>query len=179
MATSTILHVGNDTCQRIPVMQRAGFIVVQSPESISAIRGVLLGQQALSAVIFHSDYSAPAEPILRESRRLSAAPLVLFQNPTITCIEESFDLVIPVLTPPAIWLKKLKEVIEVSRDICEQSRLLRKDCAALRFESRALRAASARNRQLPINPDALWHGETGDAADAQSPGDPGKQDAKD
>lgn len=160
MATTTILHVGDDLCQRIPVMQTAGFIVFQSECSIPAIHQAFEREDSFSAVIFHSDISAPPEPALRETRALSPAPFVLFQNPTVVCDNEPFDLIIPALTPPDIWLEKLREIVQAARELCERSQQLRLDCAALRSQSQAIRATSIRNRVSPIDPDALWRGDS-------------------
>jgi hypothetical protein len=179
MATTTILHVGDDICQRIPVMEQAGFVVLQSQGALPALRSILSSGDALSAVVFHSDFTAPPDPVVRETRALSVAPFILFQNPTISCDEDIFDLVIPVLTPPAVWLKKLKDVIRQSRALCERAQQLGADCESVRSQSRALRAASARNRRRSIDPDALWRGKAPDSPDSNSPDDSAGQGPKD
>lgn len=172
MATSTILHIGEDVCQRIPVMETAGFAVFQSPCSIPAIHTAFDREEDYSAVVFHTDIAAVPEVAVRETRDLSEAPLVLFQNPTITCDEGEFDLVIPALTPPDIWLEKLRDVIQACREARERSMQLREDCAAVRSMSRALRARSVRNRVAPIDPDALWrHEDAGSLPESKPPED--------
>ena len=178
MATTTILHIGEDICQRIPVMETAGLVVVQSEMAVPAIRTVFNRGDIFSAVIFHSDLSAPPGPAVCETRNLCEAPFVLFQNPAVQCDEADFNLVIPPLTPPTIWLQKLVEIIEASRELCEQSAQLRQDCAAARNKSETLRAASARNRVCPIDPDALWNGETGAIPDFKPPEESRSDDAR-
>jgi hypothetical protein len=169
MATGTILHVGEDLCQRIPVMEIAGFVVLQSEISLPAIYSAFDHEESFSAVIFQSDISAPPAPTVREIRSLSDAPLVLFENPAVNCDESDFNLVIPPLTPPAIWLQKLTEVIETSRELRKQPALPREDGKAARSKSEVPGARSAHNRICPIDPDALWNGETGGIPESKPP----------
>ncbi|HEX8712719.1 MAG TPA: hypothetical protein VF730_12655 [Terracidiphilus sp.] len=155
MATAKILHVGDDLCQRIPVLSRAGFTVLRSENSIQAISDAFADGDFFSAILFHSDLAAPAEPAIQTTRSLSTAPLVLFQNPTVLCDDHDFDLVIPALTPPDIWLQNLRELVERAHELCEQARQLRKDCESVRSHSQALRASAARNRAIAIDSDVL------------------------
>lgn len=179
MATSTVLHVGDDLCQRIPVMQTAGFIVFQSECAIPAIHHAFGRGGGFSAVIFHSDISAPPAPAIRETRALSPAPFVLFQNPTVICDDSEFDLIIPALTPLDIWLEKLREIIQAARELCERSQQLRFDCAAVRSESQAILAKSLRNRVSPIDPEALWRGESdGKPPEASRPESTSRKESK-
>lgn len=169
MPTATILHVGEDLCQRIPVMETAGFIVLRSETTLPAVQNAFQIGDDFCAVVFHSDIFAPPAPTVREIRNLSEAPLVLFENPAVHCDESDFNLVIPPLTPPSIWLQKLTEVIQSSRELRGRSVLLRRDCNAARTKSEVLRAGSARNRICPIDPDALWNGETGSIPASKPP----------
>ena len=177
MATATILHVGEDLCQRIPVMETAGLTVLQSETAISAIHSAFDQVDTFSAVIFHSDIAAPPEPTVQETRTLCEAPLVLFQNPAVSCDETDFNLVIPPLTPPAIWLQKLLEVIQSSRELCEHSARLGQECGAVRSRSARLRAESARNRRCPIDAEALWNGEVGGIPEGKAPENARPEDA--
>ena len=156
MAASTILHIGDDFCRRIPVMETAGFVVYQSEVQISAIHIAFQREVNYSAVVFHNDIAAVPEDAVQETRSLSEAPFVLFQNPTIASNEEEFDLVIPSLTSPDVWLLKLRELIQASRQIREDTIELRKDSAAACSKSQELRLASERHRIPPIDPDAIW-----------------------
>ena len=158
MAASTILHVGEDLCRRIPVMETDGFVVYQSEVEIPAIHIAFGRKEDYSAVVFHNDIAAVPDDAVHEARSMSEAPFVLFQNPTVASNEAEFDLVIPSLTPPDVWLLKLREVIQASRQFREDSVQLREECAAIRTKSQELRATSARTRVPPIDPDALWRG---------------------
>lgn len=166
---ATILHMGEDLCRRIPVMEAAGFVVFRSEVKITAIHIAFGGEEDYSAVVFQNDVAAVAEDAVHETRSLCEAPFVLFQNPAVACDDREFDLVVPALTPPNVWLQKMREVIQVSREIRERSVQLREDCAALRSSSQALRLKSARNRLPPIDPDALWRGRDGDGIPGAKP----------
>ena len=169
MATTTILHIGEDLCQRSPVMETVGLVVVQTEIDIPAIRRAFDDGHTFSSVVFQSDISSPPQPTVRETRRLTEAPFVLFQNPAVICDEDEFNLVVPPLTPPAVWLQKLVQLIEDSRRLCRESAQLRRDCAAIRSSSEVLRANSARNRVLPVDPEALWNGEPGAKPEPKPP----------
>ena len=158
MAASTILHIGDDLCRRIPVMETAGFLVYQSEVKILAIDTAFEREEDYSAVVFNNDIAAVPEDAVHKARSLSEAPFVLFQNPTVVSNEGEFDLVIPSLTSPDVWLLKLRELIQASSEIREDSIQLRQDCAAVRSKSQDLRLASARDHIPPIDPDAIWRG---------------------
>lgn len=117
LEAATILYVGDDICQRIPVMERRGFRVIRTQESPQAIGRLLATAPGFAAITFHSDVDPLPEDIVRVARSLSLAPLVLFENPCSCAAQNGFDLVIPVLTSPNIWLDKLAQVIEASRNM--------------------------------------------------------------
>ena len=159
MATATILHVGDDPCHRIPVMEQGGLSVVQSECSLGAIQHVLAESPAFSAVTFHNEAYPPAEVVISTARALSAAPLVLFHNPFVHCDPSAFDLVIPVQTSPLVWLKSLHEAILESCRLRQASAQLRQDCADVRAASQRLQIASGRNQANRIDVDLLWKSE--------------------
>jgi hypothetical protein len=88
------------------------------------------------------------------ARSLSVAPLILFED--ALCDDESnFDLVIPPLTFPDVWLREVAATIERSRmlglksaAIREQSRWLVKQSEAVREKSLLEREKSVRQRQI-------------------------------
>lgn len=169
MGSATILHVGDDVCRRIPVLETAGFEVFQTKIALPAIHAAFDHGDTFSAVIFHSDIHAPSQDAVYETRTLSTAPLVLFQNPSVSCANEDFDFIIPALTPPAVWLKGLSQVIEDSIKLREQSLQLRADCSDARVWSRSIRAQVARELKCPVDPDVLWRGDSGDSQEAGQP----------
>lgn len=165
MAAATILHVGEDICHRIRVMEKCGLSVVRSECSVEGVRGSFASGDIFSAITFTDDGVPIATELVSVTRELTRAPLVLFENTWAEFDEQLFDLVIPVPTPPAVWSKTLAEVIRDSRRLYRQSRRLRFECSTVRSESRSLQESSRRNRVSPIDYEALFRGEAGQKPD--------------
>jgi len=153
---STILNVGDDPCYRIPVMERAGLIVVRTQCSVGALEDAFAVGTIFSAITFHTEVDGPVQAAVSSARRLCEAPLILFQNSSTRCDENLFDLIIPAQTPPALWLKSLQEAILKAHNIHKKSDQLQKDCASLRSASRELRRKSAQIRENLVDIDAFW-----------------------
>lgn len=147
MAPASILHVGDDECFRIPVMEKAGLIVIPAECSVDAIRSALAQNRIFSVITFHNNSEPPADIVVSTTRTLSTAPLLLFENPSVRCNERLFDRVIPAQTSPSDWLKSLQEAIEESRNLREESEQLRQESLILRSECERLRIAFARDRK--------------------------------
>lgn len=160
MAAATILHVGNDNCHRIPVMENAGLAVVKCEPSVSSVEKAFAGTTAFSGIAFHNQIAASLGTLASTARRLSTAPLILFRNTFADCDEHLFDLVIPVQTPPPVWLKSLEAAISVSCHLQQESELLCQDAAKVRSISQGLQRYSRRLRQTPFDPGALWRDES-------------------
>jgi hypothetical protein len=156
MAAGAILYVGEDICHRIPVMERAGIVVLQSECSIDRVRQVLAKSNNFAAVTFHNDLVAPASEVVTTVRELSRAPLILFRNPLVDCDDWLFDLVISVPTPPEVWASSLGTAIREEHHLRERSQKLPQDCATLRDVARSLRGTSVRNHIGPINYDSFF-----------------------
>lgn len=159
MAASAVLYVGDDICHRIPVMERAGIVVLHADCSVVGVRSWFAKAGDFSAVAFHNDLFSPQGTVVTTARELSRAPLILFKNPAIDCDDSLFDLVISVPAPPDAWSKSLKQAIEEAHQVQEYSRQLRQQSAAARDVSRSLRALSMRNGISPIDYDALFRAE--------------------
>jgi hypothetical protein len=155
MAT-TVLHVGDDPCHRIPVMEQRGLSVVQSECSVGGLQHVFTGGMTFSALTFHNETYTPADAVVSTARTLSTAPFVLFHNPFVRCDQSVFDLVIPVHTSPVAWLKSLEQAIQEAKQLRKMSLQLRQDCADVRAISRKLQIAANRNKAKNIDVDALW-----------------------
>lgn len=160
MAAAAVLHVGDDFCHRIPVLERNGVLVLRTECSVVGVRGSFAKGDLFSAVTFHNDVLPPLGAVVSTVRELSRAPLILFRNPTVDCDERPFDLVIDVDgTPPAVWSKTLREAIEESRKLREKSQQLCQDCAALGKVFQELRETISRNLVSPVDYDALFRRE--------------------
>lgn len=160
MATAPILHVGEDICYRIPVMERAGLSVCRAPCSIDGVRSAFDSKGRFSALAFQVDASPIAETVLMVARSFSS-PLVLFENPEVEYDPHLFDLVIPTQTRPEMWLRFLRLVIEDSRELHAHSRELRQAAAVVRSDFRSLQTALHKHLVSPIDLDKIWRGETG------------------
>lgn len=162
MAAARVLHVGDDLCHRIPVIEMSGIVVFRSESSAAGLRTSLMKGDLFSALTFQNDMRPPEDVVVSTARELCRAPLILLRNPMIECDERRFDLVIDVEEPPAVWSKTLKQVIEESRRIGEFSRKLRGECEVMRDWSRSLTEMLRRNQVSPIDYDALFRGEPDD-----------------
>jgi len=159
MATAPILHVGDDLCYRIPVMERAGIAVYQTQCSAEGMRNAFSSNREFSVLAFQLDAAPIADTVLAVARTF-CSPLILFENPGITIDADIFDLVIPNQTRPETWLRFLRLAIEDSRELHAYSRQLRKNTATVRSDFRDLRAQLRQNLASPIDLDRIWRGES-------------------
>ena len=154
-----IIHVGRDTCYRIPVMEQAGFRVVRAEPLILPVQKAI-ANGGFSAIAFSCD---PFDPgLVRATRQLTPAPLIGFES-RVSLDKTPFDVVIRSLTSPSIWLTELDEVIEQFHRLRDESVRLRAANAQTRQESREVRIASRATRQESIRMrarlDAFLRGE--------------------
>ncbi len=161
-----LVHIGEDDCHRLPVLQRAGYSVSQCA-SVLQFRAAVNASPEVGAILVSDTVLDGGTEVLAMARALTPAPLILFQNPTRTWVPRTFDLVIDTLMPPGEWLRELDSVIDRSREMQEETaRLivesvqLRQESADVRESSRQERARARRGRE-PL-PEASW----GDAGDA-------------
>ena len=153
MLTAPILYVGDDICRRIPVIERYGARVRRTPCSVSELREALSDGVSYAAVAFHED-TAPIPPDVLAIAAPYPAPLVLFENGSILYDPSCFDLIIPTLTPPGLWLRSIQEVINDSRKLRAESQALRRDSAAVRAEAYSHRSR-AHQLVLALHPGKL------------------------
>jgi hypothetical protein len=137
MAAATILQIGNDACRRSLVLARAGFRLRQCEERTEAVAEMFAAQDPIGAVVFEASYhAAPHRAVVRLARCRTSAPLILFENSACDCDVNGFDLVIPVLTAPALWLFEIERTIARSRELTSNSAQLRMECADVWAESK-------------------------------------------
>lgn len=151
MVTAAILHVGEDICRRIPVLERAGFDVLCSEQSPAGIAKTCTAGRTFSAIFFQNAFQPVPGPLIDAAMKYSTAPLVLFENPSVDSDITRFDLVVPGYTSPQIWLKCLQELISKSITLPDSSMPLREDCFALRRHSRELRVKAEQIRMSSFN----------------------------
>lgn len=161
LASAALLHVGEDICHRIPVMEAWGFSVVRAECSAYGFREAYSGDRPFSIVTFHNDLEPPPTAAVDQARSLGSVPLVLFENPSVSSEEHDFDVIIAAHTPPEIWLQALQRTMEEARRICERSRMLRAECEEVRAKSQELRSINARNRMVASVSANLWSRDPG------------------
>jgi hypothetical protein len=161
-----VLYVGEDLCRHIPIMECDGHAVSRSERSAVAVLTVLRENPPFDAITFEHHTQPLPGGMVPAVRQHSASPLVLFENPYIAQLygfdhdDDAFDLIIPSLTPPLIWLKTLNALIEECRELRDASMKLRQKTAATRSETDALlRSSKALLKSLhPIDINANWRG---------------------
>jgi len=118
-----LLSFGYDACHRWAVLRLAGFTVSQC-DSIRELRDHLMGSHAVDAVIMVEDIvSVPPEAIIA-ARSYFTGPLVLFEGRYPANHQNLFDLCIPILTRPEVWLPQIDELAGTSHS-CLASKPLR------------------------------------------------------
>jgi hypothetical protein len=145
-----IVHFGSDSCNRLIVLQNAGYVLedcLYLPNLSSALQ---VGDDPAAVVMSEAREVARRRDAITLVRSRSLAPLILFQSHTYTDDEPEFDLVIPVLTPPKEWLEKIAATIERSRSLLSDSRSIRQQSAFLVRESSAIRQESVLERQRSV-----------------------------
>lgn len=164
MSGASILHVGEDTCRRIPVLEHAGYRVLQTGCSLSDVAEVLKVHGDLRAALFQTEPRQKVARIASKVRECISGPLILFEDSGSRVDEEPFDLVIPPLTAPDKWLRVLRTSIEKSRELQAVSEKLREEAANAQAASRNIRASVARTSKR-IDADAPWRALDGSPAD--------------
>ena len=106
-----LLSFGYDACHRWAVLRLAGFTVNQC-DSIPELRERLMGSEAVDAVIMVEDLvSVPPEAIIA-AQSYFTGPLVLFEGRYPASHRDPFDLCVPILTRPEVWLPQINELTE-------------------------------------------------------------------
>lgn len=167
---SKVIHVGEDICHRLPVLESAGYRV-EACTSIPEIQAALDPKEPPDAVLI-SEGNGTHLKIVSVVRQFSSAPIVLFRETQREFSQAAFDLVIPVLDPPAAWLADIAALIARSRKLIAESQALQKQSADLRRESSMIRAQSGRERERSrrqreqtISPPEGFVGGTGPKSD--------------
>lgn len=110
-----VIHFGPDECHRLMVLRSAGYLV-KDCLSVNQLRAVLETGDIPDAVLMSDCDGALASEVTAIARDHSARILVLFRNHNLAFEGPGFDLVVPCLTPPEVWLDELDVLIEKRRD---------------------------------------------------------------
>jgi len=165
-----VIHIGTDTCRRLPVLESAGY-QVQTCISVPELRDALAVDQQLDAVLISEGAEGVSPDAVLLTRSHSSAPIVLFRETQLTFSESLFDLVVPVLDPPQTWLADIAALIARCQSLRAHAQALCNESAELRRESGLARTKSSRERQRSqreygkkmVSPDGLISGPDGAA----------------
>ena len=107
-----LIYFGTDTCHRLPVLRRAGYIVenCRSAEQL----GALLESGEIDAVITTDRDGDVPDHVVALIRAQWPVPVILFRDSNRNCNERRFDLVIAALTSPPRWLQELESLIRTA-----------------------------------------------------------------
>lgn len=109
-----ILTFGYDACHRWAVLRLAGY-TVHACESIGELRDRLMKRSRVDAVIMVEDIVSVPQEAITAARSYFQGPLVLFQARTRSAHKEAFDLCVPILSGPGVWLPKLEALLDSTR----------------------------------------------------------------
>jgi CRP/FNR family transcriptional regulator len=157
--TARIVHFGIDDCDRLRTLRDAGY-AVDSSNSLTELQSFLSSNEQIDAVAITESSGSAASNVISLIRASSDAPLILFQGWNSNANESKFNLVVPVLAPPDMWLKEIGALTEHSRIRHAKSPLLRQESRSLREkggaapeeppkETERLAKKRSRNADLP------------------------------
>ena len=106
-----ILTYGYDACHRWAVLRLAGF-TVQPCESIAQLRDRLIKRTPADAIIMVEDIVSVPNEAITAAKSYFDGPLVLFESRSFAEHRGAFDLCIPILTSPSVWLEQLEALIQ-------------------------------------------------------------------
>ena len=109
-----ILTFGYDACHRWAVLRLAGY-TVHVCESIGELRDRLMKRAHVDAVIMVEDIVSVPPEAIAAARSYFNGPLVLFQARSGSAYRDSFDLCVPILSGPPVWLPKLESLLDLRR----------------------------------------------------------------
>ena len=108
-----VVHFGPDDCHRLTVLRSAGY-TVEDCRSLLQLRVTLETGDVPDAVLMSDDGVSPEEAVAI-ARTHSSNPVILFRSTNMDYEDCGFDLVVPCLTSPEIWLNDVDAVIEKRR----------------------------------------------------------------
>lgn len=106
-----ILTFGYDACHRWAVLRLAGY-TVHACESISELRDLLMKRSHVDAVIMVEDIVSVPHEAITAAQSYFEGPLVLFQARSRSAYKSCFDLCVPILSGPSMWLPKIESLIQ-------------------------------------------------------------------
>lgn len=171
---ASVLYFGPDECNRVQVLESAGYIV-HACHGLEDLESTLkVPPQPAAVVVSGSEpaYTRPAVEIVHA--RAALAPLIIFPSRNEPAIEKTADLVIPPLTPPEEWLGKMAVLIERSLALKEDAIAIQEQSATLRDQLNFTRteSAAARARSIRLRARSAQRRMRSQASDAAMPEKP-------
>jgi hypothetical protein len=109
-----VIHFGPDDCHRLMVLRSAGY-TVDDCRSLMQLRVNLETGIVPDAVLMSDGDGVSPEEAAALARSRACHPLILFRTTHVPYEDGGFDLVVPCLTPPEIWLNEMDALIERTR----------------------------------------------------------------
>ena len=114
-----LLSFGYDACHRWAVLRLAGFTIDECasiPELRERLmRSHFMGSHSVEAVIMVEDVLVLPPEAITAARSYFTGPVVLFEGRTPTSHGDAFDLRVPALTRPEVWLPQIDKLSETIR----------------------------------------------------------------
>lgn len=124
-----VLHFGTDDCNRLLVLRSVGYSVDLCP-TVEEFHSLMQKRTGADAILVTGVPVGERRQVVTLTRERSHAPLVLFNTSYDYADEGKFDLVIPPLTRPEEWLRKIAATIEIKRLFASWQPLARQSGAA-------------------------------------------------
>ena len=115
-----VLHFGKDNCNRLLVLRSVGY-AVDTCRTVEEFHSVLQKGAGADVILVTTGPARERRQVITRARERSHAPLVPFSTCYDYADEAEFDLVIPPLTHPEEWLRKIAGLIEQSRALSAMS----------------------------------------------------------
>jgi hypothetical protein len=112
--SALLIHFGIDDCHRTSVLKEAGYWVEECP-SVPYLHSTLIEFPIPDAVAIAEHEELEDGEAITLIRSTCAAPLILFQGWGRCFDTSAFNLVVPPLTDPRVWLEDVASLIEQSR----------------------------------------------------------------
>lgn len=105
-----VIHFGPDDCHRLMVLRSAGY-TVEDCRSLVQLRDTLETGDVPDAVLMSDGAGVSPEEAAAVARTHSSNPVILFRSTNLAYEDGRFDLVVPCLTPPEVWLNDVDALI--------------------------------------------------------------------
>ena len=109
-----VIHFGLDDCHRLMVLRSAGYTVLDCG-SLVQLQVILETADDPEAVLLSDGDGISPREAFAVARTHSSNPVILFRSTNLAYEEFEFDLVVPCLTPPEVWLSDVDAMIEKRR----------------------------------------------------------------